>query len=98
MGGQAYNMEKFALMVYDYGGSEVYKPGSVNIGEYVQSLAAKQFIPHVDQFIDRDSIKYYCGSSVKMIMNGWWTGLDGIEELSPQINPLFISYHIDSHH
>ena len=98
MGGQAYNMEKFALMVYDYGGSEVYKPGSVNIGDYVQSLAAKQFIPHVDQFIDRDSIKYYCGSSVKMIMNGWWTGLDGIEELSPQINPLFISYHIDSHH
>ena len=91
-------MSKYGLMVYNYQKkSETYQPDSVNIGDYIQSLAAKQFLPQVDTLIDRDSISDYDGEVLKMIMNGRWTPLEGNESLSPKIDPLFVSYHLDSY-
>ena len=44
----------------------------INIGDYIQALAAAQFYPHIDGFIDRDEdLKDYDGEPCKVIMNGW---------------------------
>ena len=90
---------KYALMVYQENNStwrngEYYPQPICNIGDYIQSIAARQFLPSVDVFIDREEIKSYSGSQVKMIMNGWWRIFDGNEEVSPNIIPFFTSYHI----
>lgn len=73
---------------------EYYPQPECNIGDYIQSIAARQFLPSVDVFIDREEIKRYSGSQAKMIMNGWWRIFDGNEEVSPNILPFYTSYHI----
>jgi hypothetical protein len=67
-----------------------------NIGDYVQSLAAKQFLPRVDTFVDRDNLAAYNGEPVKVIMNGWYN-LINPKNATPSKNiiPLFVSMHID---
>jgi len=91
---------KYALMVYpeknsSWRNGKYYDPQTdVNIGDYIQSIAARQFLPSVDVFIDREEIKTYSGSQVKMIMNGWWRIFDGNEVVSPNILPFYTSYHI----
>ena len=45
----------------------------VNIGDYVQSLAAKQFFDGIDEFICREKLHEYAGEDVKLILNGWFT-------------------------
>ncbi len=59
---------KFFVYTYDkvY---ENYCPDTVNIGDYIQSLAAAQFLPHVDGYIDRDNILNLLEGAV--IGNGW---------------------------
>ena len=56
---------KFGLLNYSL---------SYNVGDQVQSLAAKQFLPQVDYYIDRDNLQdaEKIGEEVKVIMNGWW--------------------------
>ena len=46
--------------------------GKQNLGDFIQSLAAKQFLPHVDEYINREELSEYNGKPVKMIMNGWY--------------------------
>ncbi|MCC6065671.1 MAG: polysaccharide pyruvyl transferase family protein, partial [Thermofilum sp.] len=73
-----------------------------NLGDDVQSLAAAQFLPKVDLFIDRDNprlpphLRNELGdrTRIKVIMNGWYT----LKPLSwmpdPIIKPLLISFHV----
>jgi len=73
-----------------------------NLGDDVQSLAAAQFLPRIDLFIDRDNprvpshLKNELGDNtgIKVIMNGWYT----LKPLSwipdPMIKPLLVSFHI----
>ena len=43
-----------------------------NIGDEIQSLAAKRFIPKIDLFIDRDKLnKIKSGKNIKIILNGF---------------------------
>ena len=91
---------KYALMIYQENNShwrngEVYMPDKVNIGDYVQSIAARQFLPQVDVFINRENIKEYTGEPVKMIMNGWWRIFDSNEYPSENIIPLYVSIHFN---
>ncbi len=67
--------------------------GSKNIGDYIQSLAADQFLPHVDEYYDKTSDDGGT-ETVKMIMNGWYIWQPDKFPLSKRIIPLPISMHI----
>ena len=83
-------------MIYDY-----YYNGKLNcpnIGDYIQSIAALQYLPKNCKpfFVDRDMIQFYHGPRVKLIINGWYYLHEGNQYVSSQINPIFISYHLNN--
>lgn len=92
------NSNDFALMKYDYvpQGIGYYNPDCVNIGDYIQSLAAGQYIPENCRLIDRDSLNFYDGPDINMIMNGWYYLYPGNDRFSNSINPLFVAFHINN--
>lgn len=67
-----------------------------NVGDYIQSLAAEQFLPQVDQYINREKLSSYSGPLLKMILNGWFMHSPQHWPPSPQIDPLLISFHLNS--
>lgn len=87
------SMTKYALMVVD----------SMNIGDAVQAIAARQFLPRVDFLVERDDFGKMSeldlpkNSKLKMIMNGWYID-DGAVFPPPRIDgfePLLISMHVN---
>lgn len=84
---------KYGLYCYD----------TENIGDEIQSIAAKRFLPKVDYYINRDNIDathFNANEEIKLIMNGWY-----IERAlqdnkihwppkNPNINPLLTSVHV----
>ncbi len=80
---------KYGLLTY---------PGTpkYNVGDYVQSLAAKQFLPNVDKLINREALNRYEEEDVKMIMNGWYMHNSDNFKPTDKINPLYISFHLNS--
>ncbi len=81
---------KYGLLKYQEG------KRSFNIGDYIQSLAAKQFLPKVDVLINRDKMSHYEGEDTKIILNGWFT--HNVKDWIPSnhIIPLFISFHMNN--
>lgn len=67
-----------------------------NIGDNIQSLAAKQFLPQVDAFMNREKLGEYEGAPIKLIMNGWFTHNIHNWVPSENIKPLFVSFHINN--
>ncbi|WP_024769147.1 polysaccharide pyruvyl transferase family protein [Aquimarina macrocephali] len=67
-----------------------------NVGDNIQSLAAKQYLPQVDAFINREKLGEYEGDPVKLIMNGWFT--HNIHNWVPtdKIDPVFVSFHMNN--
>ena len=67
---------------------------SGNLGDDIQSLAARRFLPTVDEIICRDRIS---DSSVtrptKAILNGWYLHNTRYWPPNKNIDPLFISFH-----
>ncbi|MFI2948787.1 polysaccharide pyruvyl transferase family protein [Serratia sp. KG1D] len=85
---------KYGVLTYE---SDIYiKRDWINLGDYVQSTAAKQFFPEVNEFIPRDHMNAYSGDPVKMIMNAWYMDLPENFPPSEEINPLYVSIHINS--
>jgi hypothetical protein len=84
---------KYGLLVYNY----PEQISMVNIGDYIQSLAAKQFIPENEDiiYVDRESLSDYEGEYVKIILNGWFMHNPQKWPPSSKIHPLFISFHIN---
>jgi hypothetical protein len=81
---------KEALLKYDF------TNGGLNIGDYVQSLAAKQFLNDTNPIlISREDLDQFNVEPVKLIMNGWFL-LKG-ENFPPneKITPLLVSHHIN---
>jgi len=76
---------KFGLLTYD----------TNNIGDEIQSIAARQFLPKIDIYLNRD---YLCSvrskHRIKVIMNGWFTSRPENWPPAPVIDPLFVSFHI----
>lgn len=70
--------------------------GLFNIGDYIQSLAARQFMGSIDEFVCRESLDKYKGEELKLIMNGWFTHEPQNWPPSANIAPLFISFHLNS--
>ena len=81
---------KYGLLTYQEG-KEKY-----NVGDYVQSLAARQFLPQTDQFMNRERLEEFDGETIKLIMNGWFT--HNIHHWIPakEIDPLFVSFHMNN--
>ena len=81
-------------MIYNYYNKEY----MTNIGDYIQSLAALQYLPKncKPYLIYRDKVQYYNGTKVKLIMNGWHFIQQGSRYISNQIIPIFLSYHINN--
>lgn len=88
-------MEKYALLVYDFSKFSYEANNEVNIGDYVQSLAAKQFLPRVDTYLEREHLNRPLQEEVNCIMNGWYMHGNNWPP-HPKINPLFVSFHINS--
>jgi len=67
-----------------------------NVGDYVQSLAARQYLPSVNHLLNRDRLGDYAGEPTKIILNGWFTDEPATWCPSPAIRPLFVSFHLNS--
>lgn len=84
------------VLVYDYKHYSGYQPNSVNLGDYIQSIAAMQFYEKIDSFIDRDSYSSYGGKNkARLIANGWYC-LNDCHIFNPLLEPLLISVNISS--
>lgn len=67
-----------------------------NIGDYVQALASSQFLPCVDEYVNREELDMYDNGPIKMIMNGWYMHGASHWPPSPMIQPLFVAFHLNS--
>jgi hypothetical protein len=81
--------KKYGLMTYP--GTPTY-----NVGDYVQSLAAKQYLPKINVLVEREKLKDYSGEEIDMIMNGWYIHNSDQFKPSSKINPLYISFHLNA--
>jgi hypothetical protein len=71
-------------------------PNSNNLGDFIQSIAAKQWIKSKKvEFLDRDQLHVYQGSPANLIMNGWFMEEPQNWPPSDKINPLFVSFHLN---
>jgi len=69
----------------------------INIGDYIQALAARQYFNNIDYVIEREELGFYEGhSELKLIMNGWFLHNHRSWPPSNKIFPLFVSFHINS--
>ena len=67
-----------------------------NVGDYVQSLAALQFLGgKADLYLNRELLNEYTGGPVALIMNGWFTHHPKNWPPSKDIIPYFISFHLN---
>ncbi|MGJ8684763.1 MAG: polysaccharide pyruvyl transferase family protein [Nonlabens sp.] len=70
---------------------------SYNFGDDVQSLAAKQYLPNVDVWVDRDHpYRVKDEGEVKLVMNGWYMAIPENFPPPENIKPLFVAMHINS--
>ncbi len=81
---------KYALFTYDE------NKRFFNVGDNIQSLAAKQFLPKVDVFLNREKLADYKGDKVQLIMNGWFTHNVHNWIPSDDILPIFVSFHMNN--
>ena len=91
--------EKYGLLIYEYYyDRKVPQNWGTNIGDYIQSLAALQYLPKncKPYLIDRDELQFYNGTKIKLIMASWNTLLKGNKYISPYIEPILISYHLSN--
>jgi hypothetical protein len=68
-----------------------------NLGDEIQSIAASQFFPSIDMFVDRDrlnSVSISAGPPVKMILNGWYSHWPENWPPSKDVRPLLLSIHL----
>ena len=68
----------------------------LNIGDYIQAVAAEQFFDHIDLYLEREKLDEYDGEPVKIIMNGWYMHHPNHWPPAVNIKPLFVAFHINS--
>lgn len=82
---------KYGILVYEEDNKSFF-----NVGDNIQSLAAIQFLPCIDEYIDRERLADYNGGKLKLIMNGWFTHNYNNWVPSEDIEPLFVSFHVNN--
>ena len=71
-------------------------PNSNNLGDFIQSLAAKQVINKSKILeIDRDELHRFKEEGASLIMNGWFMEKPQNWPPSDKIEPLFLSFHLN---
>lgn len=85
---------KKGLLVYDSLGKT---GGYYNIGDTIQSIAALQFMPNVDYFVNREELNEFSEDEILLIMNGWFMHNPKNWPPSDFIKPLLISFHINEY-
>lgn len=75
----------------------LFKYETENIGDEIQSIAARRFLPTVDELIDRDRLGEYAPSEeIKLITNGWFMHAPyQWPPKSEMVRPLLISMYVD---
>ena len=81
---------KYGLLTYDE------NKNFFNVGDNIQSLAAKQYLPNVDTLLNRERLGEYKGDPIKLIMNGWFTHNIHNWVPSEDIDPIFVSFHMNN--
>ncbi|MDG1572737.1 polysaccharide pyruvyl transferase family protein [Robiginitalea sp. M366] len=81
---------KYGLLTYDE------NKRFFNVGDNIQSLAAKQFLPRVDTLVNRERLAEYSGDPLLLIMNGWFTHNIHNWVPSDAIKPVFVSFHMNN--
>lgn len=87
-------MSKYGVIVYE--GGKFKDQNILNLGDYVQSTAAKQFLPEVNHYVTREGMHAYNDESIKMIMNAWYMANPDNFPPSNKIEPLYVSVHLNS--
>lgn len=91
--------KNFGIFIYNYPFMETNNLYG-NIGDYIQSLAALQYLPKncIPLFVDRDKIEFFNNSkyNITVIMNSWNIIEKGNRKISDKIEPIYISYHINN--
>ena len=86
-----------ALMAYTYNDGiqedGYYNPAHMNIGDYIQSIAARQFLPRIDCYIDRDRLGLYSGKPANMLMNAFYYPWKDKDIFPKNIRTLLTSIH-----
>jgi hypothetical protein len=78
--------ERFALLKFD---------GTQNLGDEIQSIAAKRFLPRIDAWVDRERLDEFRASKPhKIILNGWFLHRPEHWPPSTSLHPLIISFHL----
>ena len=88
--------QKYGILIYNY---PFEKPKFGNIGDYIQSLAALQYLPKncTPLFIDRDNVENYnLSNHIFIFMNGWNILQKGNRRTSNFLIPIYLSYHINN--
>mgnify|MGYP004464423033 CR=1 FL=1 len=67
--------------------------GIKNIGDYIQNLAALQYLPQVDEYIDREGDNTG-NDKLKLIMNAWYSWNPDKFPIEERYIPLPISMHL----
>ena len=78
---------KYGIMIYKE---------TENIGDDIQSYAAKQFLPHLDYFLEREELDLFHpenDETVSVIMNGWYMYNKFNWPVSDFVHPLYIAMH-----
>lgn len=85
------NNTKFGLLVVST------KARNKNIGDYIQSIAQRQFLPRIDEYIQREKLSLYDNdlhTPIALIMNAWYMWHPENWPPSELIMPLPISMHL----
>lgn len=81
---------KYALLEHTHSAA-----GLVNYGDHIQSLAAEQYLPNTDFYVERDYLNKMSYEKAKIIMNGWFTYAPQNWPPNENLIPLFISFHLN---
>ena len=78
----------------------LYTASTENIGDHIQSVAARRFLPRVDHRIERDRVGSWKNpvetESVKLITNGWYMHFPYQWPITDAtINPMYVSMYIE---
>lgn len=74
----------------------IYYKDTSNIGDDIQTLAAKRLIPEAE-FLDREHLDSYSGEEIKLLCNGYFMTNPENWPPAPKIKPYFISFHISAY-
>ncbi|MEF3075907.1 polysaccharide pyruvyl transferase family protein [Methylobacter sp. Wu1] len=66
-----------------------------NVGDDIQSLAAKRYLPKIDGWINKGRLSEYEGDTAKIISNGWFIHEPEYWPPSSDLLPLYISFHVN---